>query len=65
MRARGDLRDHAAIGLVRLVLPDHGLGKDSPVARHQRHAAVVARRFEAQDQVISCAALCLILGQMH
>jgi len=44
-----DLRHHAAKGLVGIVLPDHGLRKDAPVIGDQRHGAVVARRFKAQN----------------
>ena len=53
MGPRGDLRHDAAIGLVRLRLPDHRLRENLPVARHQRGRAVVARRFKAEDYVIS------------
>ena len=42
MGARRDLRHHAAIRLVRAVLPDDGLSKDLPVAGDQRRGAVVA-----------------------
>ncbi len=42
MRARRDLRHHAAVRLMRGVLADHGLREDAPIARHQRHRAVVA-----------------------
>ena len=47
MGARRDFRHHAAIRLVRAILPDDGLSKDSPVAGDQRRGAVVARKFEA------------------
>ena len=47
--ARGNLRDHAAIGLVRAVLPDHRLCKDTAVAGDERHRAVVAGRFKTKD----------------
>ena len=50
MGARGDLRHHAAVGLVRAVLADDRLGEDPPVAGDQRRRAVVARGFEAEDQ---------------
>jgi hypothetical protein len=50
MSARRDLRNHAPIRLVRLSLSNHRLREDSPVARHERNRAVIARRFEAEDQ---------------
>ena len=50
MGARGDLRNDAAIGLVRLSLADDRLREDSPVAGHQRGGAVVAGGFEAEDR---------------
>ena len=50
MGARGDLGHDAAERPVRLVLPDHRLGEDLPVAGDQRRRAVVAGGFEAEDQ---------------
>ena len=49
MGAGGDFRNDAAVGLVGAVLPDHGLRKDAPVIGDQRHGAVVAGRFKAQN----------------
>ena len=49
MGAGGDLGNDAAIGLVRVVLADDGLGEDLPIAGDQRDRAVVAGRFEAQN----------------
>ena len=50
MGAGGDLGDDAAEGPVRLVLADHRLREDAPVAGDQRRGAVVAGGFEAEDQ---------------
>ena len=50
MCARCNLRHDAAIRLVRMVLPNDRLRQDTPVGRHQRHRAIVARRFKAQNQ---------------
>src|SRR6185503_9797753 len=49
MGAGGNLRYHAAIRLMRRILAYHRLRKDTPVARHQRRAGVVARGFETED----------------
>ena len=54
MGARGDLGDDAAIGLVRRILADDGLGEDPPVAGDHRRRAVVARKFQAEDQADHC-----------
>jgi hypothetical protein len=35
---------------MRAILTDDGLRQHAPIARHQRDAGVVARRFEAQYQ---------------
>ena len=47
--ARRDLRNDAAVRLVRLRLPDDGLRKNAPVAGDQRRGAVVARGFKTED----------------
>ena len=49
VRPRGDLRNHAAVGLMRGILADHRLREDAPIARHQRRRAVVAGGFESKD----------------
>jgi hypothetical protein len=49
MGARRDLRNHAAIGLVRLRLADDRLRENAPVARHQRRGAVVAAPLKAEN----------------
>ena len=49
MSARRNLRHHAAVGLVRLILTDDCLRKDAPVGGHKRRSAVVAGGFEAQN----------------
>ena len=64
MGAGGDFGNDAAIGLVRRVLADDGVGEDPPVAADDRGGAVVARGFEAEDQS-HCAALCLNRPAMH
>ena len=46
----GDFRDHAAERAMRVVLTDHRLCKDLPVASNQRRSAVVAGRFKGQYQ---------------
>ena len=46
----GDFRDHAAERAMRVVLTDHRLRQDLPVAADQRRGAVVAGRFKGQDQ---------------
>jgi hypothetical protein len=50
MCARRDLRNDATKRAMCFVLPDHRLGKDLAVARHQRRGTVVARRFKGKDQ---------------
>jgi hypothetical protein len=42
---------------MRLILPDHGLRQNPPVARYQRGAGIVAGGFEAEDQRHSRAPL--------
>ena len=49
VRARRDLRHHAAVRLVRAVLADDRLREDLPVAGDQCRRAVVAGRFKAQE----------------
>ena len=50
MGARGDFRNHPAERAMRLILTDHRLGKDLPVATDQRHRAIVTRRFETENE---------------
>ena len=50
MGARGDFGDHAAERAVRVILPDHRLREDLPVAADQRRGAVVAGGFKGKDQ---------------
>ncbi len=49
MRARRDFGHHAAIGLVRLFLPRQPVRQHGPVRPDQRRRALVAARFDAQD----------------
>ena len=49
MGAGGNLRHHAAVGLVGAVLADYGLRQDAPVAGDERDSTVVAGRFKAQN----------------
>ncbi len=50
MGAGGDFRHHAAERPVGVILPDHRLGEDLPVASDQRGGAIVAGGFEGEDQ---------------
>src|SRR3546814_78565 len=50
MRARGDLRYHAAIGPVLGFLPRDAVRADAPLAVDKRRRGFVAARFEAEDQ---------------
>ncbi len=50
MGARGNFRNHPAERAMRLILADHRLRENLPVATDQRHRAVVARRFKTKDQ---------------
>ena len=50
MGAGGDFRDDAAERLVRVILRHDRLSEDAPVGSNQRGGAVVAGRFEAEDQ---------------
>ena len=50
MGAGGDFRDHAPERAVGVILPDHRLGEDLPVAADQRGGAVVAGGFKGKDQ---------------
>ena len=49
VRARRDLGNDAAVRLVSAALADDHLRQNAPVAGDQRHGAVVARGFEAED----------------
>ena len=49
MLPRCQLGNDPAERLVRLILSDHRLRQDAPVAGDQRDRAVVARGFEAED----------------
>ena len=55
MGARGDFGHHPAERAMRLILPDHRLGEDLPVAADQRRGAVVARGFETEDERHACS----------
>jgi hypothetical protein len=55
MRARRDLRYHAAIGLVSAALPDNRLRKDAPIGCNQRRGAVIARAFKTQNYGWHCS----------
>ena len=50
MGASGNFRNYAAKGAVRVVLPDHGLRQDLPIAANQRRGTVVARGFEGKNE---------------
>ena len=49
MGARCDFWNDPAVGLVRLVLADDRLGKNTSIRSDQRRGAVVARGFKAED----------------
>jgi hypothetical protein len=50
---------------VRVVLADHRLRKDAPVAGDQRRSAIVARGFETEDQTHFVAGPLPDPGVMH
>ena len=50
MRARRDLRHHAAIGAMLGLLPGDAMREDAAVRVHQGGRGFVAARFEAEDQ---------------
>jgi hypothetical protein len=45
-----DFRDDAAKRAMRVILADHRLREDLPVASDQRGGAIVAGRFKSQDE---------------
>ena len=50
MRAGGDFGDDAAERAMGVVLADHRLGEDLPIASDQRRRAVVARGFKGENE---------------